>query len=426
MMRVTRLSFVAHRAIGFSICSLLMLVAHGSLIERVGAQETSKRNGGLIRVWTVGSPHTGDLPQTAVPFQLQRQAESLGYTIEVQSFRAAGFAAKLRQALQDNSEPEVLAINNYGLVWGISTPTGWVEGIGFDVPSLVTVRESLVQLQPRGWVLAIGSAANYEAVKTLSMQSPVCGAESGPSANSPISPELLQAQETAVTAARAYLLCDQSSLSAISDEARLGRKCFLPESDTVVEAVKPCSAAGNRNLAFVPLVSTFAAQARAPRNSPRAEPGMDLGHQSLLAILRKQGGVWRLLAITDDPLDTVHPTPLTTQRIGNLLDDGGIAGIPLVPAQLLTANSAYPRPAPGQRFGDFVWRPNQNTDVIGQVVEFMWSSNRSRGPRLFFLSERESQLSSGHLWSGGATHWRVWSISKSGEVAFSEQRSFVH
>jgi hypothetical protein len=30
------------------------------------------------------------------------------------------------------------------------------------------------------------------------------------------------------------------------------------------------------------------------------------------------------------------------------------------------------------------------------------------------------------LMSGGASTWRVWSISKSGDVAFSEHRSFFH
>jgi hypothetical protein len=413
------------RAIGFIVCSFLMLVVQANPIECVGAQDTSKLNGKLIRVWTVASPYGDDLPQTNVPLELQRQAENLGYRIEVTAFRAAGFAAKFRQALQENNEPEVLTFNNYGVVWGVSSPTGWVEGIGFALPSLATVREALAQLQPRGWVLLVSSAVNYEAVKTLSMQPPVCDAESDPQASSQISPELRQAQETAVSAAQAYLLCDRSSLSALSDDSRLGRKCFLPDGDTVVDAVKPCSLSGNRNLAFVSLVSTFAAEARSPRDVHGPVPGMDLGHQSLLAILRNHGGVWRLLAITDDPVDTVHLTPLTTQRIGSLLDDVRSIGIPPAPARLFTANSVYPQPGPGQRFGDFVWQPNQSTDVIGQVVEFMWGPNRG-STRLFFLSERAGKLSSGYLWSGGLTNWRVWTVSKGGEVAFSEQHSFVH
>lgn len=81
----------------------------------------------LIRVWIVGSPHTGALPPAVVPSELRRRAESLGYTIELEAFQANGFASKFRQALLDRKEPEVLAFDNYGLVSGIRTSNGWSE-----------------------------------------------------------------------------------------------------------------------------------------------------------------------------------------------------------------------------------------------------------------------------------------------------------
>src|SRR5687768_17715277 len=106
-MRSVHLSCIA-RAAGFLACGLTMLVLQGSLIARVEAATRPKPAGNLIRVWTVGSPLTGALPPAAVPPGLRRQAESLGYTIEVETFRAIGFAAKFRRALQDHNEPEVL------------------------------------------------------------------------------------------------------------------------------------------------------------------------------------------------------------------------------------------------------------------------------------------------------------------------------
>lgn len=427
-MKVVSLSLFFGRAFGLSACCLLIL-AHGNLLGRAGAKGTP-RPSNVIRVWTVGSPFRGDLPPAIVPPALQRQAESLGYTIEVQTFQAVGFAAKFRQAIQEHNEPEVLTFDNYGVVWGITTSTGRIEGVGADDKTgstFVWVHESLASLQQRGWVLLVRSAANYEAARQLTMQPPVCGAEFGPAAQLSTTPELQQAQETATTAARSYLACDRSSLSALSDESRLGRNCYLPESDSQVEQVKACSVIGNHNLAFVSLVSAFVAQARVlplhPRNYPLPMPSMDLGHQSLLAILRNQGGVWRLVAISDDPINTDEATYLTTRRFGRLLNDGIPEPVALEPGQLITAEGIYPRPEQGQRFGDFVWRPGQN--AVCEVAEFLVGDRASlrERTRLFFLFRNEGRISSGLLWGDGA-RWRVWSVSRNGDIAFSEQHSF--
>ena len=168
-MRSVRLSFVA-RAVGLLACGLPMLVLHGCLIARVEAATPPKSNGNLIRVWTVGSPLTGALPLAVVPAGLRRRAERLGYTIEVEAFRATGFAGKFRQALQDHNEPEVLTFGNYGVLSGVRTPTGWIEGVAMDyqaASSLVLVHEALVSLQPRGWVLLVRSAVSYEAARAF-------------------------------------------------------------------------------------------------------------------------------------------------------------------------------------------------------------------------------------------------------------------
>jgi hypothetical protein len=429
-MRSARLSLIA-TTICFLACGLLMLVLQGSLLMPAFAATRTNPAGNLIRVWIVGSPHTGALPPAVVPSEFRRRAESLGYTIEVEAFRANGFAGKFRQALQDRTEPEVLAFDNYGVVWGIKTPNGWIEGVASDSQtdsSLVLVHEAFASLQRRGWVMLVRSAVNYEAARTLAMQPPVCVPGFGHAADSPTMPlELWQAQETAASAARAFLACDQSTLSVISDESRLGKKCFLSESDTQVESVKSCRVSGNRKLAFVSLVSTFSAHVRVPLTNRRSVQVVDLGQQSILAVLRNQGGAWQLLAITDDPVNTVARIPLTTHMLASSLDDGRTAGITPEPAKPLTPDGVYPRPAQGERFGDFTWQPSPSADVIGQVVEFMWGQDTNLGrTRLFFLPARERKLSSGFLMSGGKSAWRVWSISKNGDVAFSEPHSYTH
>lgn len=410
-------------------CCMLTLVVQGKSIAKVIVANASNTGGNVIRVWIVGSPFNDALPPATVPPELQRRAESFGYTIEVEAFRANGFAGKFRRAQQEHNEPEVLAFGNYGLIEGIQTPTGWFEGVASDprtAPSLVLVHESLSSLQPR--VMLIRSAVNYEAARALSMLAPVCEHGSAPAFDSADLPTgLSQAQETAAVAARAYLGCDQSTLSVISDESRLGQKCFLADSDTQVESVQACSVSGNRNFAFVSLVSSFSAQARGPRSDPRILYKMDLGKQSIFAVLRNQAGVWKLLAITDDPLNTIVRRPLTTPALQGPLEHGPTSGFAPEPARLLTPDGVYPRPAKGERYGDFIWQPSQSPNVIGQVVEFMIGKDSSRGlTRLVFLPVGERRLSTGLLLSGGPSAWRVWSVSKNGDVAFSETRSYQH
>ena len=228
-------------------------------------------------------------------------------------------------------------------------------------------------------------------------------------------------------ATSAYLACDRSTLSEISDESRLVQQCFLPQSDTKVESLKTCRVSGNHKLAFVSLVGGFSAAVREPNTIGRSIPGMDLGQRSILAVLRNESGTWRLLAITHDPVNTVARIPLTTHTLVNSLDHGPPTGITFEPAQPLTPDGVFPAPQRGERFGDFTWQPSQSTEVIGQVVEFTWGRDTNSGlTRLFFLPASENKLSTGFIMSGGASVWRVWSISKGGDIAFSQQHSFTH
>jgi hypothetical protein len=274
--------------------------------------------------------------------------------------------------------------------------------------------------------MLVRSAVNYEAARVLSMQPAECDARSGRVADSStIEPALREAREKAVFATRAYVDCDRSNLAAISDKSQLVQQCYLPQSNSKVESVKACSVSGNDKLAFVSLVSGFSAVVRDRRALVPSKPGMDLGQRSILAVLTNQSGTWRLLAITHDPINTGARSPLTTNTFINSLTYGPPTGSTPEPARLLTPNGVYPVSQKGEPFGDFIWQPSQSTDVIGQVVEFMWGKETNWGlTRLFFLPASENKLSSGRLMSGGPTLWRVWSINRSGEVVFSEQHSF--
>lgn len=420
---------MASRSLIF-VCVLLTLLLHASSIAPVNAATPVKPSSSLIRIWIVGSPHTNEMPEAVIPNELRQRAESLGYSIEVQAFRANGFAAYFHQALQNHYEPEILSFDNYGVIYGMKTTYGHVEGIDSvrgTASSLALVHEAMSSLQPRGWVMLVRSASNYEAARDLSMRPPECDPRSGRSSNSSIIlPSLREARKKAVLATRAYIDCDRSTLAAMSDGSRMVQQCFQPQSETKAEAVKACSVAGNDKLAFVSLVGGFSGVVRDPAALVPSKPGMDLGQRSILAVLRNQSGTWELLAITHDSWKNWTHTP-AVNTLANSLDQELLPRLTPQPARLLTPNGVYPAAQNGQRFGDFIWEPSQTTDVIGQVAEFTWGKDtNSNLTRLFFLPANVNKQSSGGLMVGSTTTWRVWSISKSGEVVFSEQHSFKH
>jgi hypothetical protein len=193
--------------------------------------------------------------------------------------------------------------------------------------------------------------------------------------------------------------------------------------------VDVCSLAGNRNLIFASLISSFEAERRALPTYTRYGiwiPPTNLGHQSLLAILRRSNGGWRLLAITDDSASVDASSALQVQRLSALLENGVEnqegAGAP----QLVSKDGIYPAPAPGKRFGDFVWRPSTSPKIVGQVAEFNARFLHREFTRLVLLSEDKGQLSTGSLMGESESPWlwRVWAITKNGTVLFSENRSF--
>jgi hypothetical protein len=96
------------------------------------------------------------------------------------------------------------------------------------------------------------------------------------------------------------------------------------------------------------------------------------------------------------------------------------------PARLVAPSTGdYPTPGPGQRFGDFVWQPSPSEDVVVEIAEFVYHGDA----RLIVVPRAQSgapsRVSAGQLFSVGSWIWRVWSVSRTGEVAFTESRTFV-
>ena len=383
-----------------------------------------------INVWCVGSPFSRELPGRCVYTLIEQQAQQLGYTIAIENIRAVDFVQRFRDAVQENKPPEILMFNNFGVLIGVPMPAARFEGLlekdSTVIESLTMVYETLTHKQPGGWwTMLVSTAANHDAAKKMALQPLPCPAPSGSSRLS--QSELANVSELGIQVARAYLLGDNATLAAASDPVRLGNKSFLPGTSVTLEKLQTCGVYGNERLAFVTLAGSFFTRRRPPtRNIDYAGwlTNTPLGQQSLLAVFRKLKGQWRLLAISDDPVNTGNsgrPTLLALERLTALMavDDARLSGNP----RLITADGARIVPPPNARFGDFEWIPNPDATVVCEVAEFLVGRTERETTRLFLLFGREERLSSGLLFGSGG-RWRVWSISSSGDVGLSESRAY--
>jgi hypothetical protein len=420
--------------LSFSLIVLFLLLAVSpAFVARPVVRHAGGRpNQSVIRVWTVGSPYRAETPRP-VPLDIQDRAKALGYTIELTNFAADGFSARFTQAFREHNEPEILTMDNAAFLFGMNGPNlPHVDGILNEngvAGSLILEQETLTSLQPRGWVFLLRSAADYEAARALAMQPTVCSQLMGGKVTAPEKSELQNASDFAIAAARSYLNCDVASLTAMSDLHKLSTRCLHPNESSQVDNVETCSISGNENLAFAFVGSAFSAQAPAPSQFIPYQPwfpNAQIGHQTLLTILKKEGGKWRLLAISADSVSRYPETRLSTEHISSLLTSGFDESIP-TPAQIITPDGTYPK-RQGNQFGDLTWKPSTSPDVIAEIAEFvMTSRTRLDEPtRLLFVDSTAGRLSTGLLFGGGRFQWRVWSINKNGNIAFSDPRWYIY
>jgi len=371
-----------------------------------------------ITVWKVGDPYRGDTPDTKIPPDLEQSAEKLGLKIVVKALSPVGFAQQFFDAFENGREPDVLAFNNYGIIRGITTPLGKFTGIATDGTvrkQLVEVTESLEGLErlnsyrrKNGWEFLIKASEHAEAARLLALRSPECDQDWK------LAPLTQDLEESAIPIARAYLQGDKKALTPFEDPARLHTDAADPRQLKVLE-MKACGYWGDERLAFVPVASTY-------------ESAKALGQISLLLTLRKQQTQWQLLAASTDPI-SLSEFLVGIPRLVSLLQEGRAPGESPLPATLLApAQGQFPVPPEEERFGDFVWKPSTSTDVVAQIIEFAYKDDARLFLRIFSDNSMENdRVSDGLLWTTNSLwRWRVWSISGSGAISFSEARSFFH
>lgn len=378
----------------------------------------------VITVWKVGSPYEIGLPLKAISADLKLRAESLGCGIRVEVFPAAGFADKFFAAFQEHQEPDVLAVENKGVIFGLIMRSGEHEdlihgGIVKRTPAAIdgiasnaTVLRALEDVSgslsglddARGWEFLLRTSRNHNTARLLALRSPDCGTRRVVAS---MPGDLLNLVTLVV---RGYL--GGTEANNYGDAERLGTVITDPWPYQVGET-KVCGYWGTNHLVFVQTDSTY-------------EAADSLGWISALVIFREEEGKWKFLAGSADSVSNdefVKEVPKIVARIRK----PWMPGVAPQPAELLA-----PRDAEGVAVGKpiraFRWQPSPSGDVVAEVVEFA----RNGDARLFVrLTSRDhlrpAQLSAEMLpVVHGEWRWRVWSISDSGAIAFSDPKSFTY
>lgn len=366
---------------------------------------------GIIRIWRVGDPHTAGTPNARVPAAFAREAAGRGWRIAAEAFPPNGFADVFRAAAARGDAPDILVFDNYGVMIGMTTKLGTFEGIGEDAAikaKLVRVTGAFDALlgPRRGWTYLFRPSTNYDIARELALRQPGC-------TNGPGGPALREDLAALVPrVAKAYLELDEAALQAHVDPDRLPTGPS-PRIAARVARVVPCGLWGNDTLAFVS-VNTI------------TEADAVLGNTPTLLAFRNVASRWQLLAASRDPISNgafVTSLSMLDERLAkdSPADEAMAAATLLSPPP-----GVFPAAAAGQRFGNFGWRSSASREVIAEVIEFSYDDDARLFVRPVFPGMR-SQMSAGALWSTQrAWNWRVWSIARDGEIAFSEARDFVH
>jgi thiol-disulfide isomerase/thioredoxin len=401
-------------------------------IEATGRSQSVPDPTRTIRAWMVGSPHTVVTPRPAVPDSIAREAARAGLTIQVQGIPAAGFAERFFAAVDDHEEPELLVMDNFGNIQGITTALGQFPGIA----SREDIRGNLIQVsndtfQPGYFYFLVGSARRAEAAKSMILsEQPPCKPEW--TGLKPLDSDLNSA---AVAGLQAYLA---TGASLIDDLDRLR----TAPSDGIFASAGPSRAArdslqirsahacgywGNERLAFVPVITVLTSDQPAPPPPRMKTPTFrTMGLQGVLLIFRAVRGEWKMLGASTDPVSSGEFLFEMPQLQDLLAGTQATTGIPLAATLLSPIDGAAPTPPPGGRFGDFVWRPSPSDDVVAEIIEFAYDDNARYFLRFRTKANRdEGQISSVALWTTFSIwRWRVWTISSSGGISLSLSRSF--
>jgi hypothetical protein len=181
-----------------------------------------------------------------------------------------------------------------------------------------------------------------------------------------------------------------------------------------VGGVRICGVWANDTLGFASVKAAY-------------ETDGSLGEATVLLVLRKSASQWRLLVATRDPISTGEFMNAVPRLFRSLAHNAGASAVPMPATLTAPASGQFPRPQPGERFGWFTWDSSPSDDVVAEIAEFVYADDA----RMIIVFPRRAairgRMSAGQLWTTNREwSWRIWSIGRTGELTFSESRTFVH
>lgn len=337
-----------------------------------------------IRAWKVGSPHKGDIPDSTPPFDLQREANKMGFNLSVEGLPANGFAARFFEAIEKHEEPDILVIDNYGIIDGISTSSTIKN-------SLVFVAGSLKEFESDrgGWQLLVSTSRNHQAVKSLALRQPHCDPE--------LKTTLEEIPKTIAAELHKYTL--KYILESDLFKVRLG-------SDF---SIAMCGFWGNKNTAFLHSIVTYDAEKK-------------LGWSDVLVIMAKKDSSWELINLGGN-VDLIKELNKGAKLVDAspdppLQNDFKIIG----PAD----GAKFPR-FPTQASLEWEWSGDVNS-IACYLIESQFESNKRWSESYFTLvSPQESVKLVAPFGFGAQPHrWKVWAIDKRGSIVRSSWRTIIY
>jgi hypothetical protein len=380
---------------GFAAVAILVLlfaVYRYLPINRAG----SESKGGLIeessdkfqniRVWKIGSPHEGDTPDSTAPFELQREAKEMGFKLSVEGFPAKGFAAKFFQAVEKHEEPDILVIDNYGIIDGITTDLGSFTGIGKSSAirnSLLFVTDSLKEFESdqRGWQILISTSKNHEAAKALAIRQPHCNSDF---------------KETV----------EEINANVARDLQRYVYRYILDKLDDVRPGsnlnLMMCGFWGNENVAFLNTTVNY-------------ETKKDLGWKEVLVIMEKKNSSWGLLNLGGN-VDLITELNKEVNLVNVSPDKPLQNNLKIIGPPDGTESTRTSKPT-------LEWEWNGDVESIAcYLLESQFdegSSNWSASHFKLILPEKNVKLLTPFGVGAQPHRWKVWAIDKKGSIVRS-------
>lgn len=169
--------------------------------------ENNSQTDNTILIWKVGSPYEGDTPEADIPSDLRQRAKPLNAQIVVKTFPARGFTARLRAALKDHREPDIISFDNYAVLGMADADLGnfkGIESIDGVKKSLVFATQTLDSLQTDGgWSVLLNNSGNYNVARQLALPEPECGDNTTTKLLGEINSQMLK--KLATDASQAYM-----------------------------------------------------------------------------------------------------------------------------------------------------------------------------------------------------------------------------